>query len=1141
VEHKLATVMFVDLSESTALGERLDPERLMELMGAFGSAMRQEAESFGGIADPVGDAVVAAFGIPQAREDHATRALRAALAMQRHLAELNVTLADRLGVRLAMRIGVNSGRVLVPVGRRPDLRVVAGDTLNVAARLQQAAGPDQVVVSERTVRGAHGFGFADLGPVALRGRQKPVRAYLLVGADSATEPAPSFLRAPLVGRDRELGLLRARYEQAVVTGAPTLVAVSGSAGVGKSRLVEELKGTLAHAAPPPLVLEGRCVPDGETYEALGRILESHTGLLDGDPPAVAIGKIEQACSAGAGMATGAARTAAMLAYSVGIEEAGTPLASLSPRMVASEIRTAWRAFISGLARARPAVVILEDLHWASEAMLDLIQHLGEAVTGPVLFVWLARPELAERRPGWGSGEWGLVLNPLRPHESEALVGLLLDDADLAPRLRSRILARGEGNPFFLEEILRHLIDEGVIRRDGGCWRSVEGADDFEIPDTVQAVLAARLDRLTPTEKRAIQCAAVVGREFWLGSVAALGGRSPEEAADILARLADRDLIRARLGSAFAGEREFAFRHVLARDVALASLVGRDRAELHRRVAEWVEQIVGDRRREVVDLLAVHYLAAWEGAHRDPHRVPEEALQLRRRAFECLLLSSADARRRLALDVARRQATTALTLAQDHAETAEAQEQIAESYFAAYEGDGAWEHFRLAIEARREEGRPMARLAARALETPLRWPGTMRALPAQTEVAGLLEQGLDWAGPGDGEERARLLLLKSLWAHAYGRGDDVVVGPAECFAAGREAAAIAARLDRPDLESAALDGLGSAFIYEGRYGEAAVMTGRRRALAPRIDDPWEGGDVFAMSSWVDFHLGRYREAFAAADEGYARTIGVAPSVALHCLCWRGLARFRLGDWQGLFHDVGLARAILGERRDDPPHYASPILAAAALAHEIRGETEAADEHLGVLVAVEERAPASDRDAAPLARWASFTSLVLARRNRFDEALDLLERTTWRRGAREGVLAEARCEVVGAAGRWEEAATVVAGGRELVARTGLIALPAALDRLQGRAAAAAGRFAEATELLGRAVAAFDAIEARWDAASSRLDLAAVMAACGADPGAVAGPAAAELTRLGATTELDRASSLTSRVVAAAGRPSDPVGLG
>jgi class 3 adenylate cyclase/tetratricopeptide (TPR) repeat protein len=1145
-ERKLVTVLFADVSGSTELGERLDAERLRQVMDTFFAAMRQEIEAEGGTVEKfIGDAVMAAFGVPAAHEDDPARALRAAIRMNRRLSSLNEDLAEAHGVQLAMRTGVNTGEVLAVTAPRPGEAMVTGDAVNVAARLEQAAEPGQVVAGERTARAARGFRFRDAGAVELKGKTEPVRAYHVLEERGVAERPRGIpgLRAPLIGRKSELDLLSSLYERVTAENRPHLVTIYGDPGVGKSRLTEEFLDRVGHGSKAARVVRGRCLPYGEgvTYWPLGEMLKGLAGALDTDPPSVVQGKI---AGVGRDLLTSEVtpdpdRAAAALAYTMGVTLPGFAFSELPPRQVRLEIHRAWRSFFSALPGGAPLVVVVEDIHWADQALLDLLEDTTERVEGPVLFICPARPELTDRRPTWGGGQRNyssIFLDPLTAADSERLVMLLLAVEDLPDDLRRRILGHAEGNPFFLEEIIRHLIDEGVVVRAGERWRATSGLEEVAIPDTIQGVLAARIDLLQPEEKRALQAASVVGRVFWSGAVGAVvDGQSPNgDMDDLLERVVRRELVLSRLSSSVAGEREYIFKHVLTRDVAYEGLPRRDRADAHAKVARWIEATMGDRRMELVELLAHHFAEAHRGAAEGPRMAESEradAEGLRSKAFEYLLLASQDARRRQVLPKSQRLGEEALRMAVDPLERVLAFEDLGEAYVNDYQGDLAWKNFIAAIDTRVEalpdDREAIARLCARAVEVPTRWPGSMTEAPSEEQVTAYLERGFESVGPGDTPTLVRLLTNRSFWPFAFERdrplSDEEFAG---AVGAGERAAEMALRLNRPSLASAALDGVGGAYMGRGLERKALDISNRRLEMLPTLEDPWELGDTYAMSSWTRFHVGRYRESLELADEGFRNTPADAPGMRLHCIAWRTLARFRLGDWKGFFEDLTRSEDFMGERSAEPPYFAARPFAAAALLHEVQGNRAAADRFLDLIKRIDDQqgeAKATDRDP-----WVAWT---LARRGEFEQIRARLWQPilgNWK--AALPVIMEARCDVLGDMEAWDEVPAFLEETREYTEHAGLEALPAFADRLEGRWAVSELRWDEAVDVLGRAAAGFASLEAAWEEARTRLFLAEALLRAGRKDEArreldTAHPV---LDRLSSTQELARERELRGKTV-------------
>jgi class 3 adenylate cyclase/tetratricopeptide (TPR) repeat protein len=606
-ERRQVTVVFADLSGYTAVAEQMDPESAKSLVDRSLRRLGQEVDRYGGSVDKyIGDNVMAVFGAPVAHEDDAERAVRAALGMQEAMGEINEGLEVSHGVSLALRVGLNTGEVVA--GAVGDGYTVIGDTVNVAARLQSAAQPGSVTVGERTYRATQeAIEYRLLEPLTLKGKAEPVPAWEAIGL-IAGQPArrAAFGETPLVGRSDKLELLESVYERVERGGRPHLVTVIGQAGVGKSRLRLELERRLDGREAPPTFREGRCLPYGSgiVYWALGEVVRAEAGIVDGDTSDEAWIKLSLCIEglmqvAGAEHAEPSERKAAMIARLLGLEAPfdATQADGEDPQRMRESFFSAVRSVIEAMALRNPLVLVFEDIHWADHGMLDLIEYLAQWVRGPLVLLCLARDELLERRSGWGGGRrdgTSILLEPLTMQQTRELVTRLLPEAGGASAEGAvrAVAERAGGNPFFAEEMARRLADES-------------SGELVELPDTVQGLLAARLDSLDPVERRLVQHAAVVGRTFWEGAlaIAETDGRELHEA---LRNLQDKDIIVPDAGVRIAGEREYAFKHVLIRDVAYGMLPRAVRSRKHFEIGQFIEERAGERTDEVVALLAEHY-------------------------------------------------------------------------------------------------------------------------------------------------------------------------------------------------------------------------------------------------------------------------------------------------------------------------------------------------------------------------------------------------------------------------------------------------------------------------------------------------------------------------------------------------------
>jgi class 3 adenylate cyclase len=597
---KVVTVVFADVTGSTGLGERLDPESLRAILGQWFEAMREVLGRHGGTVEKfIGDAVVAVFGVPTLHEDDALRAVRAAVEMRGRLAALNETLHAERGLELQMRVGVNTGEVVVGDARAGGSRAT-GDAVNVAARLQQAAEPGETLVGDSTwrlVRDAVSTG--EPQDVSVKGRAAPVTVRALVDVDQMAEAIHRRVGGPMVGRERELGILNAAYERATAENRCVLVTVLGTAGVGKSRLTHEF---LAGIRPTATVVRGRCLPYGQgiTWFPVAGLLRSAVGLDDEADPNEVVKRLRGRLEG----TPDADQIVGRLAEPLGIALEPAPL---------EELFWAVRRLLERLAEDGPTVVVLDDLHWADPSVLALVEHLADWSHGvPLVLLALARPELLDLRSGWGGGKpdaTTFLLEPLPADQTDQLVEALFEGAAVPEAARRRIAAATDGNPLFAEQVIEMLLDDGVVgRRLDGSFE-VRELDAISVPPTIQALLAARLDRLGEAERRTIERASVVGKEFGQRDVSELTPAEGRGAvAGQLMTLVRKELIRPERRRDEGGE-TYRFRHLLIRDAAYDSLPKAERADLHERFATWLEASAGDRLAERDEIIGYHLAQA----------------------------------------------------------------------------------------------------------------------------------------------------------------------------------------------------------------------------------------------------------------------------------------------------------------------------------------------------------------------------------------------------------------------------------------------------------------------------------------------------------------------------------------------------
>jgi class 3 adenylate cyclase len=616
------TVLFTDLVGFTGRSERLDPEDVRATLSPYYARLRSEIERHGGTVEKfIGDAVMAVFGAPIAHEDDPERAVRAAIAIRESVEDLD------------LRTAVNTGEALVSLGARPveGEAIVSGDVVNTAARLQTAAPVNGILVGEGTYRATrHVIEYREAESVSAKGKSEPIPVWEAVTARSRFgEDVEQRIRTALVGREHELGVLVDALDRARRELAPQLVTLVGVPGIGKSRLVAELFQVVDR--DPDLIWwrQGRSLPYGEglSYWALGEIVKAQAGILETDEGDAAETKLRALLD----------ELVADPAEREWVDGHVRPLAGLSTGTEGggdrkSEAHSAWRRLLEALAEQRPLVLVFEDLHWADDGLLDFVDYLAEWASGvPLLILGTARPELLVRRPGWGGGKPNastLSIPPLSQEETAKLLGTLLEQALLPAEIQSQVLARADGNPLYAEEYVRMLQDRGFLVRGAGGWR-LEHEGELPLPETVQGMIAARLDALSIDEKELVQDAAVIGKVFWPGAVAAIGDRSAFAFEEPLHALERKEFIRRERRSAVAGETQYAFLHALVRDVAYGQIPRAQRVDKHRLAAEWIEALSTERTEDRAEMLAHHYrealaLAEAAGVDASALRAPAQA-------------------------------------------------------------------------------------------------------------------------------------------------------------------------------------------------------------------------------------------------------------------------------------------------------------------------------------------------------------------------------------------------------------------------------------------------------------------------------------------------------------------------------------
>jgi class 3 adenylate cyclase/tetratricopeptide (TPR) repeat protein len=594
-ERKVVTVLFADLVGFTSRAEQLDPEDVRAVLEPYHSRLRTELERRGGTVEKfIGDAVMALFGAPTTHEDDPERAVRAALAIRDWIRDEGA---------LQVRVAVTTGEALVALGARPTEGegMASGDVVNTAARLQSAAPVNGILVDETTYHAtSQKIDYTESEPITAKGKQEPVPAWEVVEAHSSYGvDIVQSQRAPLVGRQRELGALVDALGRVRADRSLQLLTIIGVPGIGKSRLVYELSQVIENEAELTSWRQGRSLPYGEgvSFWALGEMVKAQTGILETDSAEEAAAKLSQSV-----------RLLVDGSEAEWVERhVGTLVGLESEQELRGDHRTeafaAWRRFFEGLAEERPLVLVFEDLHWADEGLLDFVDHLVDWAGGvPILVVCTARPELLSRRPGWGGGKPNaltLSLSPLDNDETARLVAALLERSVLPAETQSALLQRAGGNPLYAEEFVRMITDRDLVAGDG----------ELPMPESVQGIVAARLDALPGDEKTLLQNASVLGKVFWLGAAAELGGVDRDAAEEALNRLERKEFVRRERRPSVGGESEYAFRHSLVRDVAYSQIPRARRSEKHRLAGQWIERL--GRPEDHAEMLAHHFSSALE--------------------------------------------------------------------------------------------------------------------------------------------------------------------------------------------------------------------------------------------------------------------------------------------------------------------------------------------------------------------------------------------------------------------------------------------------------------------------------------------------------------------------------------------------
>ncbi len=932
MERKLASVLFVDIVDSTRLVTGADPEVVRRRVNKFFEMVSSCIVQHGGIVEKfAGDAVMAAFGVPQAHEDDALRAARAALAIREAVEELE----------LEARIGIEAGEVVVDGS---DSTFATGEAVNLAARLQEAARPGEILIGPTAYRlAARSLVVEDAGPLELKGIDGPLRAWRVV--DMLDGPArPIGPRAPLVGRESELELLENTFNRSVRDKRAHLFTIYGEAGVGKSRLAREFLDGLERAS----VLMGRALPYGEgvTYWPLGEMVKAAAGISDDDPLEEAFEKLRECCAEEA--------VADVLGLAAGLMEA------LEGERSPQEIAWGAREVMQGIAEVQPLILLFEDIHWAEAPLLDLIEHVADWVRAPVLILCLARPELLDARPGWGGGRvrsTAIELEPLSEEESAELVEQLLNQlagtSGARPTsLPQEALDRTEGNPLFVEETIRMLIESG----------SGNGSAD-RVPDTLQALIAARIDRLDPAAKTLLQRGSVVGRVFWRGALEHLSPDVDGHEA-LLDDLLQREFLLREPRSSISGEAAYRFKHALIREVAYTGMAKLARAQYHARFAEWLEEKTGE---ELVEIRAYHldqsveFLTELEGAP------PEELAQ---ETAAALVKAAKRA-------IAREAYTNARTLG---LRALELRPTLGARYVAAR---AAWRlqdfaAVQVEMEKVQEQAHELDEPVVEALALTALGEAALKRDGDPERAQELVDRALEiLAKEDDPVARFDALTIRAIIGGWHGDMDEVVLYMERAYALAMDAG-------RKDLQTTAAQILAQTHIVRLELDEAELLLMRALELAGESGSIRARAGASLSYGWFLAVKGEFDAAETVFEEvrQTSAELGIEPAVA-NALARSGSVAFRRGDYkraEKLYREALHITSTRGDRGFLPDLQASLAGALAALgkvdeAERLALEVQAhprPDPHFGVVVtgtlAAVRAAQGRDEEAEELYRQA-----------------------------------------------------------------------------------------------------------------------------------------------------------------------------
>ena len=959
----MVSVLFADLVGFTSFSEGRDAEEVRELLSRYFETAKRLVSLYGGTIEKfIGDAVMAVWGTPVAQEDDAERAVRAALELTAAVADLGA----QSGVpELRARAGVLTGEAAVTLGAESQ-GMVAGDLVNTASRIQSAAQPGTVLVGEATRRSTEAaVVYEDAGSHEMKGKSEPLplwRAVRVVAGRGGAQKSTG-LEPPFVGRDREFRLVKELFHASTEESRAHLASIIGIGGIGKSRLAWEFEKYIDGLLDLFLWHRGRCLAYGEgvTYWALAEMVRMRARITEGELQASAIAKLREVIAQYVTDPDEREWVEPRLAHLLGLEE--------RKARDAEDLFSAWRLFIERMTEERPVVLIFEDMQWADQSLVDFVDYLMTWSKNHALFVLvLARPEFTEKHPNWGAGRRGsttLFLEPLSPDAMEALLSGLVPG--LPPAMRSKILERAEGVPLYAVETVRMLLDRGMLVQEGATYRPTGDVEDLQVPETLQALIAARLDALDPAERRLLQDAAVVGKTFTKAALVAMSGSPAEDVEELLTALRRKEFLSIQADPRSPEHGQHGFLQDLVRRVAYETLARRDRKARHLAAADYLEGEWGADAEEVVEVVASHYLEAYRAA---PDA--DDASEIKRRARDALTSAGHRAASLAASEEARRYFMQAIELSDDALASADLHERAGRVARTGGRTQQAVEHFESSIELYRREGKmhPAARVSAaygEAMRDLGRIPEAVEHMRSAFEVLSSEEPDADLA----------------TLAHALGRLQFFVGDIDECFQRTELALTLAEKLQLPELFSHALNTKALVLQAWGRAEESLALL-RHAFEVARENDLYDAAlrslnNIAVQMNERDNHA----EEFEVGEQmiELARKVGDRPW-EVRAIAGQVGCLFHLGRWD---EAVNITQTLL---RDGEPHSirtAMTELTYEAQIHALRGDVDTARRWIDEYSWMGESDDVQERGGYDVAHaW------VLVTEGNFDEASAVADR-------------------------------------------------------------------------------------------------------------------------------------------------------